>query len=57
MFLITVCFFAAFGAVWALSTWRLACIWAITMLGLIAVQGYLTYVVLDYINVPATTSL
>lgn len=57
MFLITLCFFAAFGAVWALSNWRLACIWAITVLGLITVQGYLTYVVLDYINVPSATSL
>ena len=56
MLIATLCFFLAFGAVWTLSTWRLALIWAITVLGLIIVQGYLTYVVLDYINVPAVTT-
>lgn len=57
MFLTIVCFFMAFAAVWLLSNWRMAIIWAITVLGLITVQGYLTYVVLDYINVPSATSL
>lgn len=53
----TLFFFLAFGAVWALSTWRTALIWSITVLGLIVVQGYMTYVVLGYMGSPALTSL
>ena len=52
MFLTIVCFFMAFAAVWLLSNWRYAVIWAITILGLISVQGYLTYVVLGYMGPP-----
>ena len=56
MFLITVCALMAIGAVWALSNWRYAVIWAITMMCLISVQGYMTFVVLDYMNVPAAAT-
>lgn len=56
MLLTTVCFFMAFAAVWSLSNWRFAMIWAITVLGLITVQGYMTYVLLAA-GMPSTTSL
>jgi hypothetical protein len=53
---LVVCFIMAFAAVWLLSSWRVALIWAITFLGVVVVQGYLTYVVLAA-GAPSTTSL
>lgn len=46
----------AFAAVWLLSNWRWAMIWAITVGMLVFTQGYFTYVMLAA-NMPAATSL